>query len=351
MLRALTPLASTVDSFVARFVTGRSPSSRARSASESLGHAARIAALEDIAKTYAAAEDEKFFASAEKVHFRSFDVGTRKGARVRDVRFTSRVETFASALSEKFERVIENREGAARLYEHDASGLPARPAIVLVHGYRSGQFAIEEIAWPIDWMLSRGLDVALFVLPFHGVRAQPGRGPMFPASDPRFTIEGFRQAIGDLRALITHLRARGAPHVGMMGMSLGGYTTALYASLDASLAFAVPMIPLASFADVARDAGRLVGNQEEQELQRAALERAFSIASPLARKLAIPKTRALVLAAEGDRITPLSHARKIADHWDTPLVTFPGGHIVQLGRRDAFRAVMTMLRREGIVAH
>jgi hypothetical protein len=40
-----------------------------------------------------------------------------------------------------------------------------------------------------------------------------------------------------------HLRARGASAIGAMGMSLGGYTTALWASLDRELAFAVAMIP------------------------------------------------------------------------------------------------------------
>ena len=43
--------------------------------------------------------------------------------------------------------------------------------------------------------------------------------------------EGFGHAIYDLRALAMFLRKRGASAVGVMGMSLGGYTTGLWASV------------------------------------------------------------------------------------------------------------------------
>src|SRR5258708_6261513 len=83
------------------------------------------------------------------------------------------------------------------------------------------------------------------------------RPPPFPGNDPRFGNEGFRQAVADLRVLMTLLRERGAPSVGIMGMSLGGYASALLATVQRDLAFAVPMIPLASLANAARDQGRL----------------------------------------------------------------------------------------------
>jgi len=43
-----------------------------------------------------------------------------------------------------------------------------------------------------------------------------------------------------------HLRAAGTGPVGAFGMSLGGYTVALLASVEPQLAFAVPMIPIVS---------------------------------------------------------------------------------------------------------
>ena len=158
-----------------------------------------------------------------------------------------------------------------------------RPAAILVHGYMTGQWAVEERAWPIRWLNQRGLDVALAVLPFHGVRARAeGGAPPFPGADPRFTNEGFRQAVADLRVSSRCSRARGATSVGLMGMSLGGYTTALMATVEPDLAFAVPLIPLASLADFARDQGRL-GAGPNARVQHAALEAANHVVSPLAR--------------------------------------------------------------------
>jgi pimeloyl-ACP methyl ester carboxylesterase len=134
-----------------------------------------------------------------------------------------------------------------------------------------------------------------------------------------------------------------------MGMSLGGYTSSLIATVSRDIDFVMPMIPLASIADFAREQGRL-GVGAEADLQHAALERANWIVSPLARPPMLPASRALVIAAEHDRITPTSHARRIAGHFGCELVTIPGGHLVQLGRSEAFRGLAAMLEREGIIA-
>ena len=66
----------------------------------------------------------------------------------------------------------------------------------------------------------------------------PRSGALFPSANLVRTNEAFGQAVFDLRALAAYLRANGAPSVGAIGMSLGGYTTALWASVDPTLAFA-----------------------------------------------------------------------------------------------------------------
>ena len=136
-----------------------------------------------------------------------------------------------------------------------------------------GHHAFEQRVWPVEWLGRLGLDVALFVLPFHGRRADPTRKrpPPFPGSDPRMTNEGFRQTVADLGDLMYWLRARGHPAVGVMGMSLGGYTTALFATVEPELAFAVPIIPLASLADFARDQRRLgaTPNKRRSSIRRS----------------------------------------------------------------------------------
>ncbi len=350
------PLAASVDRLVSVAITGRSASSRRRSRAESLGHPERIVALDRIAEAYRPAEPlgdvDSFFGvpSAGAPTLTALGERTLGDTRVEvvDARWPSRVATFVDdpRLAQSFAATRENHEAAARLFLGPGQG---RPAAILVHGYRAGQHAVEERVWPIRWLVSRGLDVALFVLPFHGVRAAHLGEARFPGSDPRFTNEAFRQAIDDLRALRQYLLSRGAPAVGAMGMSLGGYTVSLLATVE-PLDFVAPVIPLASFADIALAAGRLVGTAAEQALQHEKLERAHRVVSPFARASKVRPEAAIVVAGEGDRITPLSHAEKLSQHLGSELVKFPGGHLLQIGRSEGFRAIGRMLGRQGFLS-
>jgi acetyl esterase/lipase len=129
-----------------------------------------------------------------------------------------------------------------------------------------------------------------------------------------------------------------------MGMSLGGYTTSLIATLDRDLAFAVPIVPLASMADFARDLGRF-GKGEPARLQHAGLESANFIVSPFARKSLVPPDRILIVGANADRITPIAHAERLANHFGVEPMRLVGGHLLQVGRRRAFREIGKMLDR------
>ena len=316
---------------------------RVRRNAEALSHAERMQRLAEIEAAYRGvgfAEPAPIAPRLSHVRDEAF------GVTVFDARWESAYAPHAAGVRDAYLSHAENRTAHARLF----LAKEPRPAVVLVHGYMAGQWAVEERAWPISWLLRRGLDVAIVVLPFHALRGRPGGGaPPFPGADPRFTNEGFRQAMLDVRGLVGFLRARGAPEVGAMGMSLGGYTTALLASVEPKLGFAVPIIPLASIADFARDQGRL-GTDEQARMQHAALEAANAVVSPLARTPLVSRERLLVIGAEADAITPIAHAERLAAHWGAPLVRIHGGHLLQFGRRDAFKAVGKMLRELGIMS-
>jgi pimeloyl-ACP methyl ester carboxylesterase len=349
------PLAASVDRLASVAITGRSASSRRRSRAESLGHPERVIALDRIIESYASAEPledvDRFFGARDRFEPVLTPVGERQlggtAVEVLDARWPSSVDLFSgdARLREKFGEMPQNHDAAARLFLGREAG---RPAVILVHGYRAGAHAVEERVWPLQWLVSRGLDVAFFVLPFHGIRTPHLGDPRFLASDPRFTNESFRQAIGDLRGLRRYLLERGAPSVGAMGMSLGGYTVSLLATVE-PLDFVAPMIPLASIADVALASGRFVGTAEEQALQHEKLERAHRVVSPFARASKVRPEAAIVVAGEGDRITPLSHAEKLSRHFGSELVKFPGGHLLQIGRSEGFRAIGRMLGRQGFL--
>ena len=263
-------------------------------------------------------------------------------AQALDLSWNSDYTPFLAELGERYARTSQNHHAAARLL----TAHEKRPVAVLIHGYMTGHYHVEQRLWPLGRFLRSGYDVALFTLPFHGVRANPLRrgAPEFPGADPRFSNEGFRQVIGDLRNFVHWLKAEGHPEVGVMGMSLGGYTAALLATVEAELSFCIPVIPLASLADFAREQGELSSAPAAEAEEHALLDRIYRVVSPLERKPRISPARTLVVAAKADRITPVAHARKLAAHFGSPLVSWHGGHLLQLGRDACFRRVETLLR-------
>jgi pimeloyl-ACP methyl ester carboxylesterase len=344
--RTLAPL---VDAGIKAALLSRSKASRARSSAESLGPRERAKTLRQIAALYDRTEHfthpETFFGVRRVITPTVTRVRGGAGLEVLDVAWPSAEPTFVAELDAKYRASTANRTAHARLFRGRGE---RRPVVVMIHGYLGGAHAFEERAWPVRALVERGLDVALFVLPFHGPRGGRRR-PAFPASDPRLTVEGFRQAIGDLDAFVGWLRHQGAPHVGVMGMSLGGYTAALAATTLPDVDFAAPYVPLASIADFARADGRFVGTDEDQDEQHRLLENAHAVVSPLSRSLRTPRERTLVIAGERDRITPITHAEKLAEHFGVPLLVMPGGHLVQVGRGDAFRHLLAMLRETGVL--
>jgi alpha-beta hydrolase superfamily lysophospholipase len=234
-----------------------------------------------------------------------------------------------------------NATNVVRLFR----GKPERPVAVLVHGYMGGSFALEQRVWPMQWLDALGFDVALFTLPFHGLRAVPqGKAPAFPQSNIQFNAEGFRQSVTDLRELVHWLKQNGHPKVGLMGMSLGGYVAALTATLQSELAFLVPIIPLACLAEFAREQGRVPRGTQSALLYQDALRRAYRLVSPLSRPPCIAPERVLVVAGKADRITPPHHARALARHFSAPLEAWPGGHLLQFGRAKSLQRVGSFLR-------
>lgn len=297
----------------------------------------------------------RFFPEPEPAVVASTDLGAAHGGRAHALAFASTYRPFLPAYRPEHHRWIENHTAHVRLFRGDGRG---RPVMVCLHGWGGGAWWLEERAFSVGYWLARGFDVALFQLPFHGERAPAGvgKGPrsgaMFPSANLVRTNEGFGQAIHDLRALAAWLRAEGAPAVGAIGMSLGGYTTALWATIDPALAFAVAMIPAVSMSELMWRHG------EDSPARRRASQAGisedlvaavFAVHAPTTRRVLLPRERLMIVAGVGDQITPADQARRLHEHWDgCALHWFPGGHLAQVGRGDAVRAIRHHLAAAGL---
>jgi hypothetical protein len=304
-------------------------------------HADRVRQLTRLEARYRDARLEEFFAAPSAIAPGERVVRQRRHGSVTDLSWQSGFSPLDPEVAERHASARENARAVARRFQ----GGPGRPAVILIHGYMAGPFAFEERIWPIARLERAGFDVVLFTLPFHGPRARAGHGavPEFPGEDPRLNVEGFRQATFDLQNLIGWLLAEGHPRVGVIGMSLGGYTAALLASVEPRLDFVVPVIPLSSLGDFAREQGSLSSVADEAAAQHALLESIYRRVNPVARPSLVPPERCLVIAAKADRVTPAAHARRLSVHLRAPLQSFYGGHLLQLGRAEAFERIIDLM--------
>jgi pimeloyl-ACP methyl ester carboxylesterase len=359
----LTRASAAIDRGVIRFMerrmVPRSPRTEGRGRPEPSDPRARLI---ELARAYSEATlgvPSRFFPAPDEPDVRVTPIGDGPlGTQVVDLRYPSDYEPFLPAARDLHLRVTENLTAHARWW---TSGR-GRPTIVLLHGWGGGTHWVTARTFAVPYWLRHGYDVAAFVLPFHGDRAPGARamrsGALFPSANPLRTNEGFGQAIFDLRGLSRFLRRRGAPVVGALGMSLGGYTTALWASVAGpddlgdigGIDFAVAMIPAVSMAPLMWQLGK--ASSERGRAIRAGITEdlladVLAVHTPTTRPARLPRERLFVIAGRGDRITPPEQAEALAAHWGVGVRWFDGGHLAQIGRGDAIRDVRRELGKLG----
>lgn len=234
-----------------------------------------------------------------------------------------------------------NRTAHARLLRHP--GAP-RPWVVCIPGYRMGNASVDFTGFRAKWLHRHlGLNVAIFVMPFHGPRTVGRRGgDGYLSGDFLDTIHAQAQAVWDLRKLVAWLRREGAPAVGVYGVSLGGYTAALLSALEADLDRVVLGIPAACFLDLARVnlPPALLQGLEWLGFPLERIEHVLRVVSPLAMPPLVPREHRFLYAGISDRLAPPHHAWNLWRHWERPRVAwYQGGHVSFL-MEPAVRALL-----------
>ena len=227
---------------------------------------------------------------------------------------------------------------------------PPRGTVLTLHGFTMGRPRFDAFALFASEWFRRGLDVALMTLPHHGERKPPEArfsGECFAVPHVARLGEAVREAIYEIRVVTRWLSEHSAAPVGVLGLSLGGYLTALLAGLCDDPDFVVPMVPPACFGDLAWrffTQTRHYRRGGAPALSRDELRAAFRIHSPLAHPLRVPKRQVLIVAGRGDRIVPPEHPAALWQHWGQPDIHwFSGSHLAPFGRRRIVDAIVRHL--------
>lgn len=246
-----------------------------------------------------------------------------------------------------------NRTAHVRHWRHSAG---PRPTIVAIHGFSADLYLLNEWFFALPWLYQMGFDVCLFTLPFHGERQTryslfSGHG--FFAGGVNRINEAFGQGVHDFRILLDHLQnVLGVEDVGVMGVSLGGFTSALLAAVEPRLKFAIPNVPVVSIPDLVHE-WEPIGTIIRHGLKRHGLgledaRHLLAVSCPLTYAPKIPKERLFVIGGVGDRLAPPKHSRLLWDHWGRCRIHwFPGSHLVHLDRGNYLRQIARFLRSVG----
>ena len=105
----------------------------------------------------------------------------------------------------------------------------------------------------------------------------------------------------------------------MTGLSLGGFTAAMLASVEDRLAFAIPNVPVVSLADLVLEwqpIGVLLrGALSTMGMELSDARRLVAASCPLTYPPVLPPERLMIVAGVGDRLAPPKHSRLLWDHW------------------------------------
>ena len=279
-----------------------------------------------------------------------------RGGRVELLDFDTPYTAFNPHLREEYAGHVNNAVARAQHWRH-AEG--PRPTLVVVHGFGASPAWFNVSFFDLHRVFRDGWDVLLYKLPFHGARrgdfAAINGIELFAHGMANFT-EAMLHAVYDLRVFLRRLEEQQSPRIGLTGLSLGGYVTALTAALEPRLDFVVPNSAVVDLPRVLRGwfpARQVIGALRHLGgISHETFRDAINITSPLSYPPVVPRERRLIVAGTGDRLAPPEQSLLLYEHWGEPRIEwFPGSHVLHLGRaayREAVRGLL--VRAPGVAA-
>jgi pimeloyl-ACP methyl ester carboxylesterase len=268
---------------------------------------------------------------------------------VHNIRFDSSFEAVNPTLRDQCRGFTRNNVVHAQHWRHDDG---PHPTLCVIHGFMGSPYLFNGLFFSLPWFYRSGYDVLLYTMPFHGSRAEKGSpfsGYGFFANGFSGFAEAMAQAVHDFRSIIDYLEYTGVDRIGLTGMSLGGYTSAVIASVDDRIQAVIPNVPVVTPDQTVEDwfpANKVVQlrsllSNTDSELTRAATQ----YSSPLNYAPLVPKDRRLIITGLGDRLAPPEQAEMLWEHWDRcAFHWFPGNHILHVSQPDYLRRMTRFMR-------
>jgi len=244
-----------------------------------------------------------------------------------------------------------NHEAAAWVLRHDDDA--ERPWLVCLHGFAMGYPVMDFAAFAARRLHEElGLNLVFPVLPLHGHRKITRMsGDAFLSFDLVNTVHGRSQAVWDVRRVLSWVRSQGARRVGLYGVSLGAYVTALTATTDEELDCVIAGVPVCDFPSLFRQLspGHIRIRAIDHNILGGAAEEVHRVVSPLAMPPRVPRERRFIFAGLGDRVASPAQTERLWEHWERPEVAwYQGGHVGYLWHSKVREFVTRALKSSGL---
>jgi len=317
------------------------------------------AAIEFFAQLATGADASKVFLAPPPVKVKARRLGRQVWAPtvgfVELISFKSPYRVTFPKLRASYYRHERNATARAQHWRHEDG---PRPTIIVVHGFTGSPYWFNSTFFSLPWFYSHGCDVVLVTLPFHGARNDrlaPFSGSGLFTDGLGHFHEAMLQSVCDIRVLIDYLLSTGVEHVGITGLSLGGYVSALMAAVEPRLHVSIPnsaVTDMSSLLDGWFPAGQLLKLAlRKTGVPEESFQASMNLHSPLNYRPVLSRDRLFIIGGLGDRLAPPEQSARLYEHWGHPQIEwFPGSHIVHVGRGHYLRAVGRFLKATGFSA-
>ncbi|MGD1020509.1 MAG: alpha/beta fold hydrolase [Verrucomicrobiia bacterium] len=241
----------------------------------------------------------------------------------KDFRFvTKRRFTFTSPVPSLWKR---NNTVHGRLYTA-SKRWQDKPTLVLLHGWNARTAYRTLFPHLARRLTKRGVNVAMFELPYHSRRKPRGRQAVhnFLSGDLVHVAQAAHQAMADARALVAWLREQGCPRIGLWGISLGAWLSGMLVCADSRVDFVVLMTPVARMDRLIAEVDFCAPIRRSLGGTKVRLD-SLNLAT---RRPKVTLDNILIVASEHDLFAPIATIEELCAAWGGPELWRPRhGHI------------------------
>jgi dienelactone hydrolase len=219
------------------------------------------------------------------------------------------------------------------------------PAVVVLH-ILGGDFALSRLF--CTGLADHGVAALFLKMPYYGPRRQPGVDRRMISQDPHETVEGFTQAVLDIRRATAFLASQkeiDSDRLGIFGISLGGITGSLAMTAEPRLKNGCFLLAGGDLAKVAWESKELE-KVRRRWIEKGGDEQGFrdilEVVDPARYGEHVRGRRILMLNAKEDEVIPKACTESLWESFGKPeIVWYDGGHY------SVARHLLDAIRRSG----